>query len=445
MPIVFTPADVIRLAPDGSSAKNGQALADARKWLSFGCDDGALWGECQGSGKNPYQSQVDLGETAFKCSCPSRKFPCKHGLGLLLLYANAPATVPKGERPAWVNEWLSSRQARSEKKAATAKESKPVDVEAQAERREQRLNRIHEGMAELHSWVLDWVKSGIAPAPAKGWDFFDAQARRLVDAQAPGVARRVQELGSIATRGAGWQRPFLEKLSLLHLLCRATERIEQLPPDDRANLLAAFGIPISQDDLATLPAVKDTWRIASQTVELEDRLRVQRTWLYGRRSGRAALVLQFAHGTAPLDTSLHPGTEFEGEVVFHPGTGHRAVVRSSPVICRPVNGPFGYDTFASAFDAYSRSLATNPWLDRVLFPVRGVVPISANSQWSVVDAAGESLRMSISDKTGWKLLAMSGGAPLDLTAEFDGQRLSPLAVTANEVFHSLHDGERHAA
>ncbi len=44
-------------------------------------------GLCQGSGRQPYQARVDLAEPAFKCSCPSRKFPCKHGLALLLLFA----------------------------------------------------------------------------------------------------------------------------------------------------------------------------------------------------------------------------------------------------------------------------------------------------------------------------------------------------------------------
>ena len=325
MPKLLTTADVLRLAPDSSSTASGQGLANIRHWVTHGCDESALWGECRGSGKKPYQTQVDLGEIAFKCSCPSRKFPCKHGLGLLLLYAADPAAVPRTDRPAWVGEWLAGRQARAEKKAAVAKEPKPVDSEAQAERRDQRLKRIRDGMTELHLWVTDWVKSGIASAPTKGWEYFDAQARRLIDAQAPGVARRVHELGSIAVRSAGWQRPFLERLAVLHLLCRAAARIDELTDDDRANLFAAFGIPVSQDDLAKLPTVRDVWRIAGQAVETEDRLRVQRTWLFGCESGRPALILHFAHGTAPLDTSLHPGTNSPARLrsTLAPGRGPR--------------------------------------------------------------------------------------------------------------------------
>lgn len=445
VPTLLTTTDVLRLAPDPSLAKSGQGLAHVRHWVTHGCDESALWGECQGSGKKPYQTQVDLGEIAFKCSCPSRKFPCKHGLGLLLLYVAEPAAVPRTDRPAWVSEWLAGRQVRAEKKATAAKEPKPVDREAQAERRDQRLKRIRDGMTELHLWVTDWVKSGIAWAPTRGWDYFDAQARRLIDAQAPGVARRVHELGSIAARGAGWQRPFLERLAVLHLLCRAAARIDELSDNDRANLFTAFGIPVSQDELAKLPAVRDVWYIASQTVETEDRLRVQRTWLLGRQSGRPALILQFAHGAAPLDTSLHPGNEFDGEVVFHPGTGPRAAVRTTPVKCTPAAAPIGCDSLGAALDSYCRAIASNPWIDRFLFPVRDVVPIYDGGVWSVIDKTGESLRLSISAKIGWRLLAISGRSPVDVTAEFDGRVVTPLAVTSNGRFQMLADPGQQAA
>lgn len=34
--------------------------------------EAAVWGLCQGSGKDPYQTQIDLIGPAFRCSCPSR-------------------------------------------------------------------------------------------------------------------------------------------------------------------------------------------------------------------------------------------------------------------------------------------------------------------------------------------------------------------------------------
>ena len=84
---------ILALAPDASSAKAGQSLAGRRKWLALGRDDRAAWGECQGSAREPYRTQIDLAEPAFRCSCPSRKFPCKHSLGLFLLLASEPRTL----------------------------------------------------------------------------------------------------------------------------------------------------------------------------------------------------------------------------------------------------------------------------------------------------------------------------------------------------------------
>jgi hypothetical protein len=71
----WTPQQVLALAPDPAGAKAGQGLASPRPWSQLGHDDEAVWGLCQGSGRKPYQTQVDLSEPAFNCSCPSRKSP----------------------------------------------------------------------------------------------------------------------------------------------------------------------------------------------------------------------------------------------------------------------------------------------------------------------------------------------------------------------------------
>ncbi len=86
------------LAPDAASVTAARKLARPAPWSATGCDERALWGLCKGSGSTPYQTQVDLSEPAFKCSCPSRKFPCKHALALMLLRAGgdvAPASAAR--------------------------------------------------------------------------------------------------------------------------------------------------------------------------------------------------------------------------------------------------------------------------------------------------------------------------------------------------------------
>jgi len=76
-----------QLAPDAASAKAGLGLAKPAQWRTLGRSDQVIWGECQGSGANPYQVRVALANAVYRCTCPSRKQPCKHTLALLYLYA----------------------------------------------------------------------------------------------------------------------------------------------------------------------------------------------------------------------------------------------------------------------------------------------------------------------------------------------------------------------
>lgn len=77
-----------------SAAPNPAAVSNAKKICSLGefsnlrktADETLIFGECRGSGKNPYNTSADFsGETpVFRCSCPSRQFPCKHILALMM-------------------------------------------------------------------------------------------------------------------------------------------------------------------------------------------------------------------------------------------------------------------------------------------------------------------------------------------------------------------------
>src|SRR4051812_6575622 len=110
----LTAEQVLSLAPDASAAAAGRKLAGPKNWQNFGKSQTALWGACQGSAL--YQIKIDLGQFAYNCTCPSRKLPCKHVIGLLLLAAESAALVPAGDNPDWVSEWLAKRANRAEQR-----------------------------------------------------------------------------------------------------------------------------------------------------------------------------------------------------------------------------------------------------------------------------------------------------------------------------------------
>ncbi len=90
-------------ASNADAAKNGRGLVLKNKLTKLGISpDGALiFGECQGSGKDPYKVSCDFArpdQPTHRCSCPSRQLPCKHRLGLMYAFVMgkkfAPAAVP---------------------------------------------------------------------------------------------------------------------------------------------------------------------------------------------------------------------------------------------------------------------------------------------------------------------------------------------------------------
>ncbi len=438
--MAWTSDQVLALAPDPSSAKSGKDLGVARKWRTLGATEACAWGTLQGSGKDPYQTCIDLAGPAFKCTCPSRKFPCKHGLGLFLVLAQHPGALTETSPPMWAAEWLAKRADQQEKKAAKeSAPSAPVDPEAVAKaaaaaekRAASREARVTEGLLELQTWLGDLVRTGIAALPGKPPAFWETPSARLVDAQAPGLARRIAALEGILTCGEQWPTRFLREVSRLHLACEGWSRIHRLPAETQADLRAVLGFPVGQAEVMAQAGIRDSWRVLGRRVVEEEGLRTQRVWLWGRREARPALLLSFSAGPSqPFDVGWMPGTELEADLVFFPGAAPlRALVqqRQSPVDSSDADLP--HRNLSEALAQSAEWFRANPWTERFPLALRRVIPERRGDGWWVRDEAGDGVPLAVSDTVGWKLMAASGGHPVGLTGEWDGDTLMPLALHA---------------
>jgi hypothetical protein len=192
------------------------ALASARKLLALAHDTTLIWGECQGSGKAPYRVCANLGTLAYSCSCPSRKFPCKHVLGALLAHVNGGAA--NGPPPDWVLHWHAERVAKLQRAAALATAAPDAASATVAKRAQPRERRVAAGLAECDRWLRDVTRLGFAHARVQPAAFWEARAARLVDAQCPGVARRVRALAGIIVSGPRWEDRALTALGEIPLL-----------------------------------------------------------------------------------------------------------------------------------------------------------------------------------------------------------------------------------
>ncbi|MDH6549237.1 hypothetical protein M2163_005998 [Streptomyces sp. SAI-135] len=432
----WTADQVLALAPDAASRKAGSKLGAAGPWTEAGSsDEGTVWGLCKGSGSKPYQTVIDIADAAgpaYKCSCPSRKFPCKHALGLLLLWAGGEGAVPPGPAPDWAEQWMEGRRQRAqERRAADAGGSSAGsgDPEAARRRAERRAVRITAGATELEQRLADLLRGGLAGAEQAGYGMWEETAARMVDAQAPGLAGRVRELGSIPSSGPGWPVRLLEECALVHLLDRGWLRRERLPDGLASTVRSRIGLPASADG----PAIRDRWLVLAQYDTADARLTTRRIWLHGTDSGRTALLLSYgAAGRAP-ELALPVGLELEAEVSAYPGTGQvRAALGERFAPPAPsVTRPPGVTTDQAAA-RYGEALRDDPWLDSVPVTLDRVIPAPDGDSWQLADAEGDSalpLTASARSRPGlWRLVALSGGAPVKVFGECGHRGFTPLTA-----------------
>ncbi|GAB1693235.1 SWIM zinc finger family protein [Krasilnikovia sp. M28-CT-15] len=415
---------VAALAPDSGSMRAARSVSGAGHWAAAGLLDEVLWGLCRGSGSNPYQVCVDLSGPAYRCSCPSRKIPCKHALGLLLRWVDGP-DLPTDPAPAFAAEWQAARAARTAR-AAAPRGGAPADPAAAQQRARQRADRVAAGMAELHRWLDDQMQQGLATAEQAGHRPYEVMAARLVDAQAPAAAAAVRRLGSLIGIGPLWADRVLGELALLRLLVAGHARLDELTPGLAATVRSRIGFPVATDDVLAGPRVTDRWQVLGQVESDDGALTTRRTWLRGVDSGRYALVLAFAAAGQSLPQDLVPGTELRAGLCFYPGTTPlRALVaerHSAAVAC---TAPDGALPARDALAGWAAALAADPWRHDAPVLLAGVTP--ARTGW-VVDRTGDALPLAPGHHEPWWLLAAAGGTPATLAAEWGPSGLRPLAA-----------------
>ncbi len=433
----YSEDQILGLAPDESSVKSGRELASTRKWSNTGANEIGLWGECQGSGKSPYQTCVDFNGPAFKCNCPSRKFPCKHGIALLLLFVKEQGSFSTtAKMPEWAEGWISGRADKAEKKAKKEDDAKPPDPVAKAKRQADRQAKVDSGIADLDRWLQDRIRQGLSTLASSNHAMWEQQAARLTDAQAPGLARMLRQCADIPNSHEGWPEHLLSRLSLLHLATQGYSRIDQLDEDVQHDLRSIIGFTVSQEDLLKQDGIKDHWQVMGQRVEYDERMKTQRTWLRGVNTRQWALILQFAFGMAQLDISFQPGHIVEAELVFFPGSLKlRALAKNIGQERKKFEAMDAYESAEAFLVDYAKAMALNPWMETFPCALRCVTPVSTGVREVVLVDSKKNiipLRAPMLDDTAghWNLLALSGGRPLDIFGEWSGRSLMPLFTKA---------------
>ena len=445
----WSPEQVEAIAPTPAALSAARPLTTVAKWGGLGADERAVWGSCRGSGAEPYDTMVDHVGVASRCTCPSRRHPCKHVLALLLLWVHG--DVPDATAPSWVTTWVEARDASPGRRGAQggprppapdAASTSPAPAGETADlappppggegpepdrdrTRDERVERMFAGLTELDRWLDDRMRTGLAdPALAK-YSTWDDLAARLVDAQAGSLANRIRRLAGLVGASPDWHSDVLAELGLLHLLSQAGRRLGSLPGPLADAVATTVGWQVRQADVLGGVPDTDTWVVAARSDTREDRIEVRRHWLRGVTSGRWALVLSFAAYRQSLDTSLVVGTAIDADLHRYPGPALRALVgerHGDPV--EPARPPaLG---IVAACEEVGTMLAAEPWLDRVPFTVAASIA-AVGSGFALADAGG-TLPLIASGRPLATLLAVAGGGAVDVTCEWTPHGVAPLTI-----------------
>ncbi len=442
----WTVEQVAAVAPSPRSVAAAEPLADIARWSALGADERALWGRCRGSGAEPYDTSVDHVEVAWRCTCPSRKHPCKHALALLLLWVRG--GVPSSARPESVESWIGRRDRRTPDQAVSASasdsrsdsagdnpppvigdepdagadDSSPSDRDELDRSRDERVARMMEGLLELDRWLEDRMRNGLADPTLARYSTWDQLAARLVDARAGALANRVRRLAGLVGASPDWHAEVLAELGLLHLIAQAGRRLPDLPGRLADAVATASGWQVRHADVLGGVPETDEWFVAGRSDTREDRIEVRRLWLRGTTSGRWAMLLSFAAYQQSLDDSFTVGTVVHADLHRYPGGSLRALSGHRYADPLPFTTPSAV-TVVQACDEIGHAVAAEPWLERYPATVRAT-PSVLDGRWVLTDATG-SLPLQGDDRSLATLLAACAGSA---TRDSEGDSLVDMTI-----------------
>jgi uncharacterized Zn finger protein len=441
----WTDEKIAALAPNDSTERRGRSLANSAKWNSIATNYEAIWGECKGSGSQPYIVQINLSGPKYKCSCPVRKPPCKHVLGLFFLFAKSSA-VFKYQAPAEaVKYWLSQQSPNVI--SSTSKTIVPVlkteeSIEqakvAKEKRWAQRVQLMTSGMDELELWLTDLIRQGIANTDIQKASFWNQVAAKMVDAKLPRISTYLKETHQLIQQNPNWSEIVVARLGELYLWAESFKKRNLLSAEMQEELYQSLGKIVKKADiLEQHPSTKDLWFILGKKegVDIEGRS-FRKIWLQGQKTKQHALILDYAFGSMGYEQQYIVGDLLDGALVYYSKAyPQRAIFESfdSAKIYEKIEASTHSD-LNSVLTNYGKALVQNPWL--FSFPV-GLSKLkafmNAKKELKIKDINDIIIPLSnVKEEIMWKILAISGGHSISLFGEWNGLHFEPLSLLTED-------------
>lgn len=207
----ITEEQILSAAPNPKAAANGKKIATSGGFVSLhrSGDDTFYMGECMGSGKSNYITSADyINEAApvFRCSCPSRQFPCKHSLALLYAMMSE-ETFDVCEIPEDIMKKREKKQAREEKAAKSesqegmteeekekAAKKKAASAKSAKTAKLKKMKKQLEGLELTQKLMTDLVSAGLGTMGGTTLSTYSKLSKQLGDYYLPGPQKLLNGL-----------------------------------------------------------------------------------------------------------------------------------------------------------------------------------------------------------------------------------------------------------
>lgn len=233
---IVSEQEIRALAPNDGAFRNGKKLSESGAFVARrrSGDDSYYDGQCKGSGKSVYQVSAffeDGKAPVIRCSCPSRQFPCKHGLGLLFEIA---AGKPFEETviPAEILEKQEKLRQREEKRnaqpAETATKGTPRKKSASGQAAfRKKLEKQLEGLTLLHETLQRRMKQGLLSNLVDTGEEDAQLTKRLGDSYLAGPQAQFRRF-SLSLQAASREKQQTERERFLLQAVRQLEKLRTL-------------------------------------------------------------------------------------------------------------------------------------------------------------------------------------------------------------------------
>mgnify|MGYP002621279376 CR=1 FL=1 len=285
---MLTKAMVEQMAVNDSAFSNGRKLAEKGSFSNLKkTQDGKFhWGLCKGSGKTPYETSVDTSDETkmpvCRCSCPSRQFPCKHGIALMLLMADG-AEFTEDTLPEELAEKKAKAEEREMKKAAKADKPKKKTA-ASAKAAEKKAEKQLEGLLMARKMVDELMTAGLATLSGTSREKLTDLATELYNYGLPGpqlIFNRIAESMEILEDGDEEEKRDAYANAIRHLIKlntiikKGTVFLEKKRADSEFGggddaLFEELGGIWKLDELERINSLKENARLIELSFEIVD-------------------------------------------------------------------------------------------------------------------------------------------------------------------------------